>query len=200
MPAALRCHRRSGEGQGPMQFRRIASLAGVVGLTLLFASPMAIAAAQQAGQTIDIEPSTVAAPGPADLTITGTGWTAPPPILIVECTTPSSNDLSDLTVENDCETSTIEAVTPDDAGNFEVVVTFDVTADGLIVATSDVSSNLVLTAVTVAQSEGEDDTNESELARTGLESDMALAVAIVLLVVGAIAIGASRAGARRPAP
>ena len=182
-----------------MPLPSILSLAGVTTFALLFATPVALAA-QQGGPTVEVEPAAVPAPGPVELTVTGTGWTAPPPILIVECTTPASNELSDLNVDNDCDTSTIEAVTPDDAGNFEVVVTFNVTADGLIVAASDVTSNLLLTEIMVSLDEGGEGADEDELARTGFGSDAVLVVAVTLLAAGAIASGASRIGPRRPAP
>ena len=191
MVVALPSQRRE-QKRGLMHLQRIVRITIAVTLLLATAAPVA---AQQAAPSVEVDPTTVDGPGPVEFTVTGTGWTATPPILLVACTTPASGDLSDLTVEVDCDTSTIEAVTPDAAGNFEVVVTFDVPTGGLILATSDVASNLVLTAITSGAGGSDDADASQELANTGLESGTLAAAAIVLLAAGLMTIATLK---RRP--
>ncbi len=185
----------------------------LIGLGLALVALMAAPAAAQDGPSITVEPMTVEAPGEQEFTVTGSGWTAAPPIFVLPCEAPESGDAADIDTAT-CDTSNLTPATPDADGNFEVTVTYDVPAEGIAIGAGDAASTEAAGAVITVgageaegegegeaegegedgatEGEGEEEGEEEELATTGVESGLLAVIGIAVVAAGALAVGYTR--------
>jgi hypothetical protein len=187
-----------------------------IAIGLLASAGWAGTAAAQDGPTITVEPATVDAAGETEFTITGSGWTAAPPIFVLPCAAPESGDPADVDSAT-CDTANLTPATPAD-GSFEVTATFDVPEGGLAIAAGDAAqTEAAAVVVTVgageAPAEGEDPATEDgaaaddgaaddgaaaegeeggELAETGVESMLLVIAGIAVMVAGAMVLRVTR--------
>ncbi|MFN3215212.1 MAG: hypothetical protein ACE367_01820 [Acidimicrobiales bacterium] len=185
----------------------------IIAVTLLASAGWTGTAAAQDGPTITVEPATVDAAGETEFTITGSGWTAAPPIFVLPCEAPESGDPADVDSAT-CDTANLTPATPAD-GSFEVTATFDVPEGGLAIAAGDAAQTEAAAAVVTvgadeAPAEGEDGAAEDdgaaegdddaaaegddggELAETGVESMLLVIVAMAIMAAGAMVLRATR--------
>lgn len=177
----------------------------IIAVTLLAAAAWSGTAAAQDGPTITVEPATVDGPGEAEFTVTGSGWTAAPPIFVLPCEAPESGDPADVDSAT-CDTANLTPATPAD-GAFEVTVTFEVPEGGLAIAAGDAAQSEAAAAVVTiggdAPAEGEGDAaggddaaaegeDGGELAETGVESMLLVVVAITVMAAGAMVLRTTR--------
>lgn len=172
---------------------KILLVAVVAALLGLFAAP----AGAQDGPTLTVEPATVEAAGDVEFTITGSGWTAAPPIFVLPCEVPEDGDFSNLSAENGCDASNLTPATPDADGNFTVTATYTVADNGIAIAAGDAGqTEAAFVAVTVgaAQEEApaEEPAEEETLAETGVESGLLAVVALALVAGGAMVVQTNR--------
>ena len=170
----------------------------IIAVTLLASAGWVGTAAAQDGPTITVEPATVDAPGETEFVVTGSGWTAAPPIFVLPCAAPESGDPADVDSAT-CDTANLTPATPAD-GAFEVTVTFEVPEGGLAIAAGDAAQTEAAAAVVTvggeAAAEGEDGAAEGEdggeLAETGVESMLLVIVAIAVMAAGAMVLHSTR--------
>ncbi|MEE9416786.1 MAG: hypothetical protein V3V01_15995 [Acidimicrobiales bacterium] len=140
--------------------------------------------------------------GDQDVTITGEGWPADLAIFILPC--PGVTDPADATGDT-CDTGQLTPVTVSDDGTFEVTAKWDIPDEGLVMAAGDVAQSAGATGtVTVGDGSGAaadddaddaDDATESEdddLAETGVETQVLLNVGILLMFAGYVANRSAR--------
>ena len=181
-------------------------------LIAIFAAP---AASAQDGPAITVEPANVDAAGDVEFTITGTGWTAAPPIFVLPCTATTLDELT-ATGADTCDTAALTPATPAD-GAFEVTVTYTVPEEGMCIAAGDAgqteSGGACITVgggdaaaeeeaageEAAAEEEGaeeeavaEEAAADEELATTGVESGQVAIIALAMLGAGAMAVGYTR--------
>ena len=180
-------------------------------LIAIFAAPTASA---QDGPAITIEPSNVDAAGDHEFTITGSGWTAAPPIFVLPCTATTLDELT-ATGADTCDTAALTPATPAD-GAFEVTVTYTVPEEGMCIAAGDAGQTEsgggcitvgggdaaaeeeeaveeeVAEEEAVEEEVAEEDAAEEELATTGVESGQVAIIALAILGAGAMAVGYTR--------
>lgn len=167
----------------------------LVAVAALFALSGAPASAQD-GPTITVDPEFVEAPGEQEFTVTGAGWTVPSafvlPCIVVE-------DLTQLDAQGgDCDLANLTPAVNDGSGGFEVTVTYDIPAEGLLIVVGDAdqteSAFHVITVGAPAEEGGEEAAEEGgeeeaageeeELANTGIESGLLAIVAGAVLAGG----------------
>lgn len=162
-------------------------------LLALFAAP----ASAQDGPSLSVEPSSVDAPGETEFTITGSGWTAAPPIFVLPCPVVDGEADSD-----NCDVGNLTPATPDDDGNFEVTATYDVPAEGIAIAAGDAAQTESASVIIEVEGNGEEAPDEDEgedaaegeeeLAETGLESGLVAVIAVSAVILGGMVIGLGR--------
>ncbi|MEM7288547.1 MAG: hypothetical protein AAF480_19550 [Actinomycetota bacterium] len=182
----------------------------VLGLGLAIIAVFAAPASAQEAREITVEPAYVEAPGEAELTISGAGWTMPP-TAVIPCTAPESGDLLDVDSAT-CDTGLLTPVTPDADGNFSATITVDVPAEGIAIVGFDLATqgqNEAGGAIVpvgapaeegaeeggsedAAQEETAEEGGEEELADTGVESGLLAIIAIAVLGGGAMVVGYTR--------
>ncbi len=191
----------------------------IIAVTMLALAGWSGAAGAQDGPSITVEPASVDAPGEAEFTITGAGWTAAPPVFILPCEAPASGDAADIDSAT-CDTANLTPATPAD-GAFEVTVTFDVPEGGLAVAAGDAAQSEAAAAVITVgggeggeggdeaaaddgavegtddgEGEGADDAaadgGDAELAETGVESMLLVIAALAIVAAGAMVLRTTR--------
>lgn len=171
---------------------KILLVAVVAALLGLFAAP----AGAQDGPTLTAEPATVEAAGDVEFTITGSGWTAAPPIFVLPCEVPEDGDFSNLSAENGCDAGNLTPATPDADGNFTVTATYTVAENGLAIAAGDAASTeAAFVAITVGAAQEEapaEEPEEETLAETGVESGLLAVVALALVAGGAMVVQTNR--------
>lgn len=164
-------------------------------LLAMFTLPPASA---QDGPTITVEPGSVDAAGSHDLTITGSGWTAAPPVFVLPC--PGANGSIDEFAAQGadaCDTGALTPATPDD-GSFEVTVTYDIPAEGLVIAAGDAGQTESAVAIVTVGGGGDAPTEEAtveaapEMPATGAESAPLAIAGMAVLAAGAMVVGFSR--------
>lgn len=165
----------------------------LVAVAALFALSGAPASAQD-GPTITVDPEFVEAPGEQEFTVTGAGWTVPSafvlPCVVVE-------DLTQLDAQGgDCDLANLTPAVNDGSGGFEVTVTYDIPAEGLLIVVGDAdqteSAFHIVTVGAPAAEEGAEEGveeeeaagEEEELANTGIESGLLAIVAGAVLAGG----------------
>jgi len=190
-------------------------------LALLFASQ----AGAQDGPTLTVDPDTVEEAGPADLTVTGAGFSAGIDLFVLSCIAPDG-DLSAINGQDDCDVQNLTPVTADSDGNFEVEVNYEIVENfavlagdsaqtesaGALVAISGGASGSTTTTeapestttteppettTTVADDAGATDTEDGELPDTGAESDIIIGGALALAAAGVLATRGGRLLRRR---
>lgn len=162
-------------------------------LVALFVAP---AAGAQDGPLITVEPASVDAAGDHEFTVTGSGWTAAPPIFVLPCEAPASGDLADLD-SGTCDTANLTPATPDGDGNFSVTVTYTVPEGGMAIAAGDAgqteSSGVLVTVGAGAAEEAPADEPVAEpLPDTGVESAPLAIAGAAILAAGTMVVGFSR--------
>lgn len=192
----------------------------IIAVTLLASAGWAGTAAAQDGPTITVEPATVDAAGETEFTITGSGWTAAPPIFVLPCEAPESGDPADVDSAT-CDTANLTPATPAD-GAFEVTATFDVPEGGLAIAAGDAAQTEAAAAVVTvgagdapaddegdsaegdgAEGDGAEATDDGatddgategddELAETGVESMLLVIAGIAVMAAGAMVLRVTR--------
>jgi len=178
----------------------------ITAVTVLSTAGLTGIAHAQDGPTLTVEPATVDAAGEQEFTITGEGWTAAPPIFVLQCEVPESGDPADVDSAT-CDTANLTPATPAE-GSFSVTVTYDVPEGGLAIAAGDAAQSEAAAAlVTVgggeeAPAEGEEpvagtDTaapaeGEGELAETGVESGLLAIIGAAVLAAGAMVVTTTR--------
>ncbi|MEM9202620.1 MAG: LPXTG cell wall anchor domain-containing protein [Actinomycetota bacterium] len=148
----------------------------VLGLFVALALP---AAAQ--GPSISTDPSAVTEAGEAEITVTGTGFTQDG--FLLPC--PGANADPAQLAEDSCDLTNL---TPYTAGDWELTVTYDIPAEGLlIVAGSADQSEVVPLVIPVGE------VAQAELPNTGGNTETLLVVALALLAAaGAFVVGGRR--------
>ncbi len=197
------------------RFRSSIGLIAGIGLAMLVT--LAGPATAQDGPSLTVDPATVDAVGEATFTVTGTGWTAEPPLFILPCTVPESGEPTDLSTDS-CDTANLTPATPAD-GAFEVEVTFEIPEEGLIVAAGDAAqSESAVAMITVGaaeepataeeeeeeaapatteenaeeSAEATEETEETELAQTGTESGLLAVIGLTVAGLGAMVVSFAR--------
>lgn len=178
-----------------------------IAIGLLASAGWAGTAAAQDGPTITVSPATVDAAGETEFTITGSGWTAAPPVFVLPCEAPESGDPADVDSAT-CDTANLTPATPAD-GSFEVTATFDVPEGGLAIAAGDAAQTEAAAAVVTvgagdAPADDEGDGTEAtddgaaegddggELAETGVESMLLVIAGIAVMAAGAMVLRVTR--------
>ncbi|MCB0996804.1 MAG: hypothetical protein KDB21_17040 [Acidimicrobiales bacterium] len=167
----------------------------VIGFAAVLLALLASPASAQDGPSLTVDPATVDAAGEVEFTITGSGWTAAPPIFILPGPVvdgePDSENL---------DTGNLTPATPDADGNFEVTATYDVPAEGIAICGGDAGrTESACVVVTVGGDGGGEEAaaddsaeGEEELAQTGSESGLIAVVAFSAVILGAMVVGLGR--------
>ncbi len=186
----------------------------MLGLGMALVAVFATPALAQDGPAITVEPTSVDAAGEATFTVSGTGWTAAPPIFVLPCPVPESGDITELSADQ-CDTTNLTPAVPED-GAFTVEVTYDVPEEGIVVAAGDAAQSEAAAAlITVGAAEEEAPaeeaeeeapaeeeeapaeeeeapTEDAELAQTGSESTLITVVGITIVLLGAMVLATGR--------
>ena len=155
--------------------KKLLTTAIVLGLLTVFAAP---ASAQ--GASISADPAAVTEAGSADLTVTGTGFAQDG--FLLSC--PGANGDPAQLAEDSCDLANL---TPYTAGDWELSVTYDIPAEGLLIVAGSADQTEVATFVITI---GEVAQAEEELPNTGGNTEALLVVALVLFAAaGALVVG-----------
>ena len=168
----------------------------MIGLALAIVAVLAAPAAAQEAPTITSDVTNVEAAGEHEFTITGAGWTAAPPIFVLPCVGATTIAEMIAAGADACDIASLEAATPED-GAFEVVVVYDVPAEGMCISAGDVATTEVAAVcITVgAAEEGaaeEGPAEEEELADTGVESGLLAIIGLAVVGAGVMTVGYTR--------
>jgi LPXTG-motif cell wall-anchored protein len=147
-------------------------------------------ASAQDGPTITLDPPAVDAPGPVDVTVTGSGWTLAPEL--VPCPGYDGDDsaFSRDTATLHCDLAVgVQVIL--DGDSFEVTLTVDVPAEGLVIGAGGQFSGTETATGVVTVGAAEAAPAEAELATTGAETGV-LAIIGIGLVGGGLLIVANR--------
>ena len=173
----------------------------MLGVALAVVALFAAPAQAQDGPTLTVEPASVDAAGEHEFTVTGSGWTAAPPIFVLPCEAPASGEAADVDAST-CDTGSLTPANPTD-GAFEVTVTFDVPEGGMAIAAGDAAQSEAAAAVVTvgaaaeaAEDDGgeaaEDEGADEALADTGAESGLLAIAGIAVVAGGAMVVNTSR--------
>lgn len=140
------------------KFLAIMGLLAIV--TFLLVGPTAA----QDGPTLTVDPDTVEAAGEADLTVTGSGFSAGIDLFVLSCIAPDG-DIMAINGQEDCDVQNLTPVTADDDGNFEVDVTFDIVENFAVLAGDSAQTESAGALVQISGGGG-DDGGEDEATTT----------------------------------
>lgn len=140
----------------------------LLAISAAFVLTIAVAAPASA-QTVDIDPNPVSEAGEQEITVTGTGFTDDG--FLLAC--PGANADPAQLAEDSCDLANL---TPYSAGDWELTVTFDIPAEGLLIVAGNAAQTEVVPAViSVGEAAAED-----ELPNTGGNTQAYLLLAFVL--------------------
>ena len=140
----------------------------LLAISAAFVMTIAVAAPASA-QTVDIDPNPVSEAGEQEITVTGTGFTDDG--FLLAC--PGANADPAQLAEDSCDLANL---TPYSAGDWELTVTFDIPAEGLLIVAGNAAQTEVVPAViSVGEAAAED-----ELPNTGGNTQAYLLLAFVL--------------------
>lgn len=140
----------------------------LLAISAAFVMTIAVAAPASA-QTVDIDPNPVSEAGEQEITVTGTGFTDDG--FLLPC--PGANADPAQLAEDSCDLTNL---TPYSAGDWELTVTFDIPAEGLLIVAGNAAQTEVVPAViTVGEAAAEE-----ELPNTGGNTETYLLLALVL--------------------
>lgn len=140
----------------------------LLAISAAFVMTIAVAAPASA-QTVDVDPNPVSEAGEQEITVTGTGFTDDG--FLLPC--PGANADPAQLAEDSCDLTNLA---PYSAGDWELTVTFDIPAEGLLIVAGNAAQTEVVTAVV---SVGEA-AAEEELPNTGGNTQTYLLLAFVL--------------------
>ena len=142
-------------------------------LALVFAALIALAA-PAAAQTISADPPAVPEAGSHDFTVTGSGFTDAG--FLLPC--PGANGDPAAIAEDSCD---LTALTPYEAGDWALDVTYDVPAEGLVVVAGNAAqTESGVTVIAIGDA--------AELPNTGADTNLYLTVGLVLAVGAAVLV------------
>ncbi|MCY4037101.1 MAG: hypothetical protein OXF64_06595, partial [bacterium] len=155
-------------------------------------------ASAQDGPSLSASPSSLAEPGEATVTVTGSGWTVGSAFLL-PCNIPegvNAAELDDAAVANHCsqtggflDMGNLTPVTIAD-GDFEATVTVNVPAQGIFLVTGDATGQESAFALV---SVGTDDMMDDDmLAETGVETSVLVIIGAGIALAGVMVFGLSR--------
>lgn len=172
----------------------------IIGVGLAMVGAFASPASAQDGPAITVDPTSVDEAGEATFTVTGTGFTLPA-LFVLPCDFPEGGDVANLDTDS-CDVANLTPVAPDDDGNFEAEVTYDVPAEGIAIAATDagqIESGVVAISVGAAEEEpaegGDDEDADAageELPATGAESVGLAILGLTLAAAGALVVNGGR--------
>ena len=150
----------------------------IVRVALVFAALIAMAA-PAAAQSISADPGSVAEAGTHDFTVSGSGFSDAG--FLLPC--PGANGDPAAIAEDSCDLTNL---TPYDAGDWSVDVTYDVPAEGLVlVAGNAAQTESSATVITIGDA--------AELPNTGANTNAYLMVGLVLAAgAAALVVGGRR--------
>ena len=140
----------------------------LLAITAAFALTIAVAAPASA-QTLEIDPNPVSEAGEQEITVSGTGFTDDG--FLLPC--PGANADPAQLAEDSCDLANLS---PYSAGDWELTVTFDIPAEGLLIVAGNAAQTEVVPAViSVGEAAAEE-----ELPNTGGNTQAYLLLAFVL--------------------
>ena len=140
----------------------------LLAISAAFVMTIAVAAPASA-QTVDIDPNPVSEAGEQEITVTGTGFTDDG--FLLAC--PGANADPAQLAEDSCDLANL---TPYSAGDWELTVTFDIPAEGLLIVAGNAAQTEVVPAVISVGGAAA----EEELPNTGGNTQAYLLLAFVL--------------------
>ena len=140
----------------------------LLAISAAFVLTIAVAAPASA-QTVDVDPNPVSEAGEQEVTVTGTGFTDDG--FLLAC--PGANADPAQLAEDSCDLANLS---PYSAGDWELTVTFDIPAEGLLIVAGNAAQTEVVPAViSVGEAAAEE-----ELPNTGGNTQAYLLLAFVL--------------------
>lgn len=171
--------------------KTLMALVAALGMLVAVVAMATPAHAQE--QTITSDPASVEEAGEHELTVTGAGYTGP--AFLLPC--PGAGGDPTAIAEDSCDTGALTPVTPDDDGNWEATVTFDIPAEGLVMvagnaAQTEVGATVVMVGAMEEAMEESESMEDDSLADTGNEAIVFALVGLTALMAGVMFLNTRR--------